>query len=130
VPNASLIADPVTNWTLSDRMRRIDLEVRVAYGSAPDRVIEILLTVARANERVLQLPEPAAQFALFGESSLDFVLEAWVARHEQHGAVRSELALTIYRTLEEAGIAIAIPRRDVRVRVRSNDDADDEPAQG
>ena len=32
VPNATLITDKVTNWTLSDRRRRIDVPVGVAYG--------------------------------------------------------------------------------------------------
>jgi small-conductance mechanosensitive channel len=53
VPNATLITDKVTNWTLSDRRRRIDVPVGVAYGSAPDTVIELLLGVARANPQVL-----------------------------------------------------------------------------
>ncbi len=34
-PNSALIADPVTNWTLSDRKRRLTLTVGVAYGTDP-----------------------------------------------------------------------------------------------
>ena len=42
VPNSQLISDKVTNWTLSNRQRRIELRVGVAYGSDPKRVIELL----------------------------------------------------------------------------------------
>ncbi len=35
VPNGRLIAGELVNWTLSDRLRRLELPVGVAYGSAP-----------------------------------------------------------------------------------------------
>src|SRR5262249_42934582 len=41
LPNAVLISDPVTNWTLSNRLRRITLAVGVGYDSDPARVIEL-----------------------------------------------------------------------------------------
>jgi len=114
VPNGSLIAEPVTNWTLSDRMRKVTMPVRVAYGADPARVIEILLDVARANETVLDLPEPSAQFLGFGETALEFVLEGWIARQEQHGSVRSAIGVAVYRSLREAGIEIPVAVRELR----------------
>ena len=58
VPNAQLVTDQVTNWTLSDRTRRIDLPVGVDYGSAPDKVVEVLEAVARAHPQIMQTPRP------------------------------------------------------------------------
>ncbi len=46
VPNADLIAGNVVNWTLSDRMRHIDVDVGVAYASDPGNVRSILIQVA------------------------------------------------------------------------------------
>ena len=42
VPNANLISAEVTNWTLSDRTRRIEILVGVDYDSEPRRVLEVL----------------------------------------------------------------------------------------
>ncbi|HWT77688.1 MAG TPA: mechanosensitive ion channel domain-containing protein, partial [Candidatus Methylomirabilis sp.] len=47
IPNANLISREVVNWTLSDRRRRVDVPVTVAYGSEPKQVMDILLQVAR-----------------------------------------------------------------------------------
>ena len=58
VPNAQLVTEPVTNWTLSDRTRRIDLPVGVDYGSAPDKVVDVLEAVARAHPQIMQTPPP------------------------------------------------------------------------
>ena len=46
VPNSQLVAERVTNWTPADYRRRLDIPVNVAYGSAPDKVIQVLTEVA------------------------------------------------------------------------------------
>src|SRR2546428_7090501 len=43
VPNASLVSEKVTNWTYSDSLRRMDVPVGMAYGSAPEKGLELLL---------------------------------------------------------------------------------------
>jgi small-conductance mechanosensitive channel len=47
VPNGTLVSQTVTNWTLADRQRRIEVPVGVEYGTDAQRVIE-LLTAATA----------------------------------------------------------------------------------
>jgi small-conductance mechanosensitive channel len=111
-----LISDQVINWTLSDRRRRVIVGVGVAYGTDPERVLEILREVAQQNETVLDDPEPGAVFLGFGDSSLDFELRCWIPRYEEGFAMRSELWVTIYRKLREAGIEIPFPQRDLHVR--------------
>ena len=112
VPNGNLIADPVVNWALTDRTRRVTLEVRAAYGNEPERILALLLDAARANERVIARPEPVALLVRFGEIALEFTLEVWIARHDEAGAAKSEIGMDVYRRLREAGIEIpvALPR--------------------
>ena len=113
VPNSDLVSAAVTNWTLSDRLHRIEVPVGVAYGSDPDRVVALLLAVARANDRMLVDPAPQALFKGFGESSLDFVLRAWT--DEDYEPRTSELALAVHRSLCDAGIDIPFPQRDLHL---------------
>lgn len=108
VPNGNLIADPVVNWTLTDRTRRVTLDVRVAYGNDPEQVIALLVEAAKANERVMAHPEPVAQLVRFGDIALELTLEAWISRHEQGGAARSEIGIDVYKRLRAAGIAIPV----------------------
>jgi small-conductance mechanosensitive channel len=116
VPNAMLVSDRVVNWTYADRQRRIDLPVGVAYGSKPQQVAELLAQVARQHPRVLQDPEPVALFMGFGESSLDFELRVWTADFERFPRTRSELALAVHDALEQAGVEIPFPQRDLHLR--------------
>jgi potassium-dependent mechanosensitive channel len=116
VPNASLITDSVVNWTLSDRQRRLEIPVGVAYGTDPERVIRLLTDVARANPEILDEPAPVALFIGFGESSLDFELRAWTARFERGLVTKSDLTVAAYAALREAGIEIPFPQRDLHLR--------------
>jgi len=116
VPNATLISENVVNWTLSDRLRRIEVRVGVAYGTDPERVLEILRRVASENAAVLKFPEPTALFQGFGDSSLDFLLWAWTSRFEEGLGIQSELSVQICAALAEAGIEIPFPQRDLHLR--------------
>jgi small-conductance mechanosensitive channel len=128
VPNANLITEPVVNWTLSDRRRRLDLEVGVAYGTDPEAVLELLRGVAEAHSSVLETPNADALFLEFGDSSLNFRLRVWIPRFEEGFTIRSELGVAINAALRDAGIQIPFPQRDLHVRsvesdvIRSLDD--------
>ena len=112
VPNGSLLSKELINWTLSDERRRLDIAVRVAYGTDPHHVVELLEGVAAVHPEVLQDPPPRALFDGFGDTSLDFRLQCWVPFGK--GVVaKSDLALGIHDALKEAGISIPVPRRRI-----------------
>jgi len=121
VPNASLISDRLVNWTFSDSSRRIDLEVGVAYGSDPNKVLALLLETASAHAEVMSLPEPQAYFTKFQDSALAFQLRIW-CRFELTPRIRSELSIAIYEALRGAGIEIPFPQTDVHLKVESSQD--------
>jgi small-conductance mechanosensitive channel len=56
IPNAELTGARFTNWSLSDRLRRISIPVGVAYGTDPKRVMDMLLEIARKHPAVSPLP--------------------------------------------------------------------------
>lgn len=115
VPNSTFIAGQVTNWTLSDRMRRIQLPVGVAYGSDPRQVQALLLEVCKATPGVAAQPEPIVAMTGFGESSLDFSVLAWTPDADRLMATTTALAMGIYDALNAAGIGIPFPQREVRI---------------
>ena len=115
VPNAQLATERVINWTLSDRRRRIDLAVGVDYGSAPDKVVEVLESVARSHPSILKDPVPQAVFIKFDDSSIDFELRAWTNQFERWPKIKTELAAGVYAALHAAGMSLPFPQREVRV---------------
>jgi len=116
IPNANFISGKVINWTLSEAKRRIDLPVGVAYGTDPKLVKEMLERPAIQHPDVLTSPEPEAFFMDFGDSALNFELRFWMMQDSNTVKVKSEVALEVMRLLDEAGIEIPFPQRDLRLR--------------
>jgi len=115
LPNGMLVSEKVTNWTLSDNRRRVEVDIGVAYGTPAPRVIELLLEVARTHHQVLPTPEPQALFLEFGDSALLFRLRLWIGKFDDGYPVRSDLAVAIQTALEEAGIKVPFPQRDLHL---------------
>jgi small-conductance mechanosensitive channel len=115
IPNSHLVTDRVTNWTLSDRLRRVDLPIGVNYGADPKKVIELLEQVARAHKDVLPEPAPRALFMAYGDSSINFELRVWPSHFNQAAQVKSDLASAIYDAVSAAGMSFPFPQREVRV---------------
>ncbi len=115
VPNADLISNQVTNWTLSNRQVRLIIPVGVAYGSDVPLVIETLKTCAGGHSKVSKTRPSQVLFLGFGESSLDFELRVWVLDADDRLPVKSDLHQEIDRRFREAGIVIAFPQRDVHL---------------
>jgi small-conductance mechanosensitive channel len=116
IPNADLINNQVTNWTLGTRRVRIIIPVGVVYGSDVPLVVDTLIECAKANDMLSERPSPDVLFVGFGESSLDFELRAWVRDTDLRLTAKSELHKEIDRRFREVGIEIAFPQRDLHLR--------------
>lgn len=116
VPNGTLLSEKLTNWTLLDMSRRLDINLGVAYGSNPVEVMELLTRITRETPHVAKSPAPAVLFMGLGASSLDFGIRAWTYDFDNWVSIRSELMTRIHAALVEAGIEIPFPQQDVNLR--------------
>jgi small-conductance mechanosensitive channel len=119
VPNSNLLSNQVINWTLSSQWRRVDVPVRVAYGTDPEQVIKLLVGVAESYPGVLHERPPAAFFMGFGESALNFELRFWSDRQDIWFQLQSDVAVAVAKALRTAGVEIPFPQRDLHVRTVS-----------
>ena len=120
VPNSDLITNQVTNLTLTNRQARIILPVGVAYGSDVPLVMHTLVTCAKDNPAVMNMPAPQVLFRRFGDSALNFELRVWIWNVDNRLTVESGLHQEIDHRFREAGIVIAFPQRDLHVRSVDN----------
>jgi small-conductance mechanosensitive channel len=116
VPNSNLLSNQVINWTLSSQWRRVDVPVRVAYGTDPERVIKLLVGVAESHPGVLLVRPPMAFFLGFGASSLNFELRFWCAQQDFWFQLQSDVTVAVAKTLREANIEVPFPQQDLHVR--------------
>ncbi|MDN5869839.1 MAG: mechanosensitive ion channel [Nitrococcus sp.] len=116
VPNSEFISSPVTNWTHQNRLARLIVPVRVAYGSDTKAVAAILLRCAKAHRSILRYPRPAAYFLAFGDFSLNFELRCYVNDTDYYLEAISELHFAIDEAFRQEGIKIPFPQRDLHLR--------------
>ncbi len=113
-PNNRLIGEHLLNWTLSNQLKRVELEVGVARASDPDTVLRVLKRAAYDHPEVISKPEPTAMFKGFGESSLIFLLR-FFAPYRTWMRLNSEVGVRVHKELRDAGIEIALPQCDIRI---------------
>ena len=97
-------------------MGRVEIRVGVAYGSDTEKVRDILLDCAKAQDGLIAHPEPFVLFQDFGASSLDFELRGFLRDVEQVYRVGSELRFAIDKAFREAGIEIPFLQTDIHLR--------------
>ena len=106
VPNGDLLSKQVTNWTFSDQRRCLCINVRVAYGTSPDLVQELLLAVATRHPAVAAEPAPVVIFQELAQNALQFELRAWTEHFSTWTITRSDLVRATCVALQEANIEI------------------------
>ncbi|NLW80473.1 MAG: mechanosensitive ion channel [Desulfovibrionales bacterium] len=117
LPNSTLIANQVTNWTHRNDVRiRRDVAVGVAYGSDVQLVKQLLLEAVTEHPAVLSAPAPWVIFSNFGVNSLDFIARFWVRHVDLSASAPSEIREAIDAKFRENGIEIPFPQMDLHVR--------------
>jgi potassium efflux system protein len=114
VPNREFITQKLVNWTLSDAKRRIEIPVRVAYGSDLEKVKEAMLKVAHEHPKVHKDPVPQALLLQFGDDAIRFELRCFVDFGEGL-ETKDDLHMALDRSFRDRGIEFALPRLDIRV---------------
>jgi small-conductance mechanosensitive channel len=109
IPNESVIKSEVATLTKFP-IRRVDLQIGVAYREDLERVREVLMRVGDRNLLCLDEPKPALFFQGFGDSSINFQFSVWAAR-ENFLELKNSIQVDIKKAFDEAGIEIPFPQR-------------------
>lgn len=117
VPNSVLLENKVTNWTFTDQKVRRAVRVGVAYGSDLRVVADLLEETVGRHGNVLGDPAPQVYLEEFGDNAIVFLIHFWVDLAQVANSIRvmSDLRFMIGKRLDEAGIVIAFPQRDVHL---------------
>lgn len=115
LPNSAFLEKNVTNWTLSDKIIRLRVDLGVAYGSPVKQVEEICFQIAREHPMTLITPLPTILFSDFGDNALQFQIYFWIRMEHLMDLhrIKSDLRKSIDQAFNETGIVIAFPQRDI-----------------
>jgi small-conductance mechanosensitive channel len=127
VPNGELISNKVTNWTLSNKRRRMELPIGVSYKSDPHIVRDLLQQILNEHHEIMKNPEPYLLFTGLGESSLNFSMYFWVSDFVEAKRIRSEVLFRVFDVLKEHQIEIPFPQQDIHLYTEQGDSVNTMP---
>ena len=108
MPNGNLISNPVTNWTLSNCERLIEIPLNVAPKTNVPRALDLLVAAAKAHSAVLKNPPPSALITGIAAASTSLKLRCWIDSEDTDwNKVTTDLSLAVQAALEKENIQLA-----------------------
>ena len=111
IPNETLIKSELTNITRFP-IRRMDLDIGVAYKEDVGKVKAVLADLAARNPFCLDEPPPVILFKNFGDSALEFMFGLWFVKTD-YFALRNSIMQEIKERFDAEGIEIPFPHRTI-----------------
>ncbi len=113
IPNGDIFGSTIENIFAYDEIR-VDCDVGTDYPADIDETRQVLLEAARnVDDRLENKGEQAALVGL-GDSSIDWQVRIW-ATPDNYFRLKQELTRQVKYHLDEAGIGIPYPQRDVHL---------------
>ncbi len=113
IPNNLIWSTVIKNVT-AQRTRRVDLTFGISYGDDIKKAERVFLEIVKDHEKVLDSPEPMVRVNELGDSSVNFIVRPWV-KTEDYWDVYWDITRNVKLRLDEEGISIPFPQRDVHV---------------
>lgn len=115
IPNGALSNGTINNYS-DQKIRRVDINVDVEYGSSSEEVKAILYSLIKDDTRILNEPAPPfIALSALKESGVQFTLRLWV-NSSDYWNVFFELTEKIYNELPKNGIKFPFPQLDINIK--------------
>ncbi len=122
VPNEKFITSSFTNWTHKNNKQRYRVDFSVGYKTDVRAMVELVKEAVAQHPQVLSGPNipleerPDCEIDSFGDSGINMFVEFWMdGIDDGRNRVGGDLLLTILETLQQNGIEIPFPQREVRI---------------
>lgn len=113
VPNSNITGGNITNFTVEGKMR-VDMVFGIGYDDDIAAAKKVIMDIMEADERVFTDPPPFVGVTSHGDNSVNLVAHPWCETANKWDlwfAMHEKVKLG----LDEAGISIPYPQRDVHI---------------
>jgi len=125
VPNGPMSNSSITNYTQLGT-RRTWFDIRVPYDANLKQAQEVLLAVAKGNALAFKEPAPQVVVTDLGDSAVNLSVRVTTS-NEHFWTMNEQLLIDCKTALDNAGINIAVPKRDIYIRNESSGQSFDTP---
>ena len=115
IPNRKVLGEILTN---SHEFRVIEGVVGIAYSDSPETAIAAVTKAVSTIPTLDTGKQPEVGIEAFGDSSIDIAYRVWPPTESYHKTLY-EVNLAVFNAVQEAGLTIPFPQRDVNLRQMS-----------
>jgi len=112
-PNSSIWDSPIRNYSRNEK-RRMDVSIGIAYSDSTDTAFQVMRGIIDGEKRFLPDPPPLVILQSIEESSIKITIRAWVPTRD-YWNIYWEMSRTVKEKIEEAGLHIPLPQRQVSI---------------
>lgn len=113
IPNGGLANGSMINYSAEEK-RRVDWTFGIGYGDKIESGRKVLKDLMDADERVLKDPEVFIAVSELGDSSVNFVVRAWV-KASDYWPLYFDMNERVYNAFNKEGLNIPFPQMDVHL---------------
>lgn len=114
VPNKAFITEQFINWSLTDSITRVVLNVPASAEASSEQITELLQTAAQRCPQVLDTPAPEIYLVDLQQGIQIFEIRVYAADMMQRMPLRHELHQLILQGFAEHGVELPFPPFQVR----------------
>jgi small conductance mechanosensitive channel len=114
LPNHKIIESKIVNHSKYPAVR-VRIPFGIAYKEFIPKAQEVILKIVEEMPKILKNPAPEVNVTNIGESSIDMELMVWISNPSIEIPIGYELRKKIKLALDEAGIEIPFPHRQIFV---------------
>lgn len=116
IPNGALSNGNIDNYSVKS-MRRLDIELHMAYGTDADKCIESILKILKADKRVLDAKtkgasDPMSVVSSLNDSTVTFLARVWV-KSADYWPLKFDLNKNLLAELPKQGFQFEYPHMNV-----------------
>ncbi len=114
LPNGPLSTNALTNFS-KEPLRRVDWKFGIAYGDDVDNFRNAINAFIMEDDRILKEPAYFTGLSELADSSINFVVRAWVEAKDYWG-VYFDMNEKVYKRFNEYNLNIPFPQMDINVQ--------------
>jgi len=112
-PNSRIWDAPLKNYSRNGK-RRMEISVGIAYSDPIDTAFQVMQDIINAEKRFLKDPAPQVLLQSLDDSSVKITIRAW-ASTQDYWNIYWDMTKSVKAKIEEAGLHIPFPQRDVHI---------------
>jgi len=116
IPNNEIMKRDIINYTTITQEIRVRIPIGIAYDADIKRAKEIIISISRELDWVMEEPHPRVVVRSFGDSAVNLEARIWISNPRRRMRTISHVTDRVKEVFDQEGIEIPFPKRDIYIK--------------